>query len=100
MEEIAADRVYALTGYHPDFALQRQLGVQFDEAGDRPIMNAETLESSVPGIYLAGSVGAGRFISEVFIENGRYDGEKIFGDRVSQQIADEKYRASPRPVGE
>ena len=98
--EVAADRVYALTGYHPDFALQRQLGIQFDEAGDRPIMNAETLESSVPGIYLAGSVGAGRFISEVFIENGRHDGEKIFGDQRSRLAAEQKYQASPRPVGE
>lgn len=100
VQEIAADRVYALTGYHPDFALQRRLGIQFDAAGDRPIMNAETLESSVPGIYLAGSVGAGRFISEVFIENGRYDGEKIFGDVASREAAERKYQASPRPVGE
>lgn len=99
-QDIPADRVYALTGYHPDFALQRQLGIQFDAAGDRPIMNAETLESSVPGIYLAGSVGAGRFISEVFIENGRHDGEKIFGDPGSRQAAEQKYQASPRPVGE
>ncbi len=100
VRDIPADRVYALTGYHPDFALQRQLGIAFDDAGDRPIMNAETLESNVPGIYLAGSVGAGRFISEVFIENGRYDGEKIFGDRDSRQVAEQKYQASPRPVGE
>lgn len=100
MVDVTADRVYALTGYHPDFALQRKLGIGFDDAGDRPLMNPDTLESSVPGIYLAGSVGAGRFISEVFIENGRYDGEKIFGDRTSRQAAEERYQASPRPVGE
>ncbi len=98
--EVPADRVYALTGYHPDFALQRDLGIAFDEAGDRPMLNPDTLESSVPGIYLAGSVGAGRFISEVFIENGRYDGEKIFGDAASQSWADARYAASPRPRGE
>ena len=97
---IAADRVYALTGYHPDFALLLQLGIAFDPAGDRPILDPATLESSVPGVHLAGSVGAGRFVSEVFIENGRYDGEKIFGDRAVQQAADAKYRASVRPVGE
>ncbi len=97
---VPADRVYALTGYHPDFALQLQLGIAFDPAGDRPILDPDTLESSVPGVHLAGSVGAGRFVSEVFIENGRYDGEKIFGDRAVRQEADAKYRAAARPVGE
>ncbi len=100
MVTVAADRVYALTGYHPDFALLRQIGIAFDAAGDRPLLNPETLESSVPGVYLAGSVGAGRFISEVFIENGRYDGEKIFGDAAAQHAADARYAGEHRPVGE
>jgi hypothetical protein len=28
---------------------------------------------------MAGSITAGHKISEIFIENGRFDGEKIFG---------------------
>jgi thioredoxin reductase len=32
----------------------------------------------VPGVFMAGSITAGRHTAEVFIENGRFDGEKIF----------------------
>jgi hypothetical protein len=49
---------------------------------------------------MAGSIVSGRAISEVFIENGRYDGEKIFGDSGARAEADAKYEAHPRPVGE
>ncbi|MES1259033.1 MAG: NAD(P)-binding domain-containing protein, partial [Gemmatimonadota bacterium] len=98
--EIAAARVYALTGYHPDFALLAGIGIAADPVTDRPVLNPETLETSVPGVYLAGSVGAGRNISEVFIENGRFDGERIFGDTASRERAERLYGESPRPVGE
>jgi hypothetical protein len=45
-------------------------------------------------------VSAGRNISEVFIENGRFDGEKIFGDPASRAAAEARYRDTLRPVGE
>lgn len=99
-EVIPADRVYALTGYHPDSSLLRALGVELSADDERPTLTPETLETNVPGVYLAGSVAAGRKISEVFIENGRFDGEKIFGDQHSRARADQLYGASPRPVGE
>lgn len=99
-ERLPADRVYLLTGYHPDFELFRRLGIRFDEASGRPELDPETLETSVPGLHLAGSLTAGRNISEIFIENGRYDGEKIFGDRGSRSRADELYGATLRPEGE
>lgn len=100
VEHVPATRVYALTGYHPDFDLLAAVGVHCDAATGRPSLNPETLHTNVPGVYLAGSVGAGRNISEVFIENGRFDGEKIFGDAASRQHADQLYAESPRPVGE
>ncbi len=99
-ERIPADLVYALTGYHPDFDLFARIGIRFDEATGRPTLDRDTLETNVPGVYLAGSVTAGRNISEVFIENGRFDGEKIFGDRASRVAADVSYRETLRPVGE
>src|SRR5579859_6280405 len=79
-ERLPADRVYALIGFHPDVELFRRVGIAFDEATGRPTLDAESLESSVPGIHVAGSATAGNKISEVFIENGRFDGERIFGD--------------------
>ncbi|HTT68029.1 MAG TPA: YpdA family putative bacillithiol disulfide reductase [Gemmatimonadales bacterium] len=77
-ERLAAARVYALTGYHPDFDLFRRIGIRLDEATGRPECDGETLETNVPGVYMAGSITAGRATSEVFIENGRFDGERIF----------------------
>lgn len=98
--EIAADRVFALTGYHPDFALMEQIGITLDPESGRPALDPATLETNVSGVYLAGSAAAGRHTGEVFIENGRFDGEKIFGDTSSREAATERYAASPRPVGE
>jgi thioredoxin reductase (NADPH) len=100
IDRISAARVYPLTGYHPDFNLLTAVGVACDATTGRPALDPLTLQSNVPGIYLAGSVGAGRNISEVFIENGRFDGEKIFGDAASRQLAERRYGESPRPVGE
>ena len=73
--------VFALTGYHPDFAFIESLGVVLDPDNARcPIMNPETLESNVPGIYVAGVVVAGERTNEVFIENGRFHGALIARD--------------------
>lgn len=100
VEQLPADRVYLLTGFHPDFALLRQLGVELDPETGRATTNPETLESNVPNLFLAGSVSSGRQISEVFIENGRLDGEKIFGDEASRSATQARYAGSPRPLGE
>jgi thioredoxin reductase (NADPH) len=98
-ERLHADRVYALIGFQPDFALFRKIGIELDGDG-RPTINPATLETNVPGVYMAGSIVAGTRISEVFIENGRYDGEKIFGNSSERADAQALYEASPRPVGE
>ncbi|OJV40948.1 MAG: hypothetical protein BGO25_14280 [Acidobacteriales bacterium 59-55] len=73
--------VFALTGYHPDFEFIERLGVQLDEANDRcPVCDPATLESNVPGIYLAGVIVAGERTNEIFIENGRFHGQLIAED--------------------
>jgi thioredoxin reductase (NADPH) len=99
-ERLPADRVYLLTGYRPDFQLFETLGIELDPVSGRPTLNPDTLETNVPGIHLAGSVTAGRMISEIFIENGRYDGEKIFGDGESRSQAEQAYHREGRQVGE
>ncbi len=72
------DFVFALTGYHPDFDFIERLGVKLDEANDRcPVCDPITLESNIPGIYLAGVVVAGERTNEIFIENGRFHGQQI-----------------------
>ena len=37
----------------------------------------ETLESNVPGVYVAGVIVAGSRTNEIFIENGRFHGKQI-----------------------
>jgi len=74
------DFVFALTGYHPDFDFLRRAGVEIDSQTQRPKCHAETLESNVPGIYLAGVIIAGMDTNEIFIENGRFHGRQIIQD--------------------
>jgi thioredoxin reductase (NADPH) len=71
------DFVFAMTGYHPDFDFLKRLGVRSEGPDRLPMCNAETLESNVPGIYLAGVIVAGRRTNEIFIENGRFHGVQI-----------------------
>jgi len=99
-ERIPATRVYPLIGFHPDFELFQRIGIAFDAASGRPEINPETLETSVPGVFVAGSVTAGTKISEIFIENGRFDGEKIFGSSAERQRAQDLYQGIRRETGE
>jgi len=71
------DFVFALTGYHPDFEFLEKLGVQFSGPDRLPVCDKETLESNVPGVYLAGVIVAGERTNEIFIENGRFHGGQI-----------------------
>jgi thioredoxin reductase (NADPH) len=100
VSDIPADLVYLLTGYLPDFDLFRRIGLELDPATGRPSHNPETLETNVSDVYVAGSVTAGRLTSEIFIENGRYDGEKVFGDAKSRRQAQLRFGEVERPVGE
>ena len=75
--KLPARQVFALTGYHPDYAFIESLGVQLDPESRKPKLNPKTLESNVPGIHLAGVVTGGRHTGEIFIENGRLHGRQI-----------------------
>ena len=99
-ERIPADRVYPLIGFHPDLELFKRIGIAFDAESGRPKINPETLETSVPRVFVAGSVIAGTKISEIFIENGRFDGEKIFGSTAERQRAQDLYQGIRRETGE
>ena len=75
-EEIAADAVFLLTGYHADWDLLERAGIMLSDTRT-PTYNPETFETNVPGLFLAGGAICGRDTSNVFIENGRFHGEKI-----------------------
>jgi thioredoxin reductase (NADPH) len=83
---VEADFVFALTGYHPDFDFIRKAGVELDPASMKPLCNPKTLETNVPGLYLAGVIIAGRNTNEIFIENGRFHGKQIIAD-IKRKLA-------------
>ena len=76
-EALPAQHVYLMTGFKPNDALLRGAGVPIDPQTGIPAHDAATLETAVPGIFIAGVVVAGYDANKVFIENGRYHGERI-----------------------
>jgi thioredoxin reductase (NADPH) len=76
-ESIPASQVFALIGYHPDFEFLESMGIRLDPKTRKPVIDPETLETNVPGIYVAGVVVGGLQTSRIFIENGRFHGRQI-----------------------
>jgi thioredoxin reductase (NADPH) len=77
--------VFALTGYHPDYDFLRSTGIELSSEQYRPVCDPETLESNVPGIYVAGVIVAGSRTNEIFIENGRFHG-KLIAQHLRQKL--------------
>lgn len=73
---IENDFVLAMTGYQPNFALLKKLGVELDE-NQSPVHNPETMETNKKGLYLAGVVCGGMDTHKWFIENSRVHAEQI-----------------------
>lgn len=76
-KEIKNDFVFAMTGYHPDYGLLTNVGVEVDQETGRPMINQETMETNVPNLFIAGVIAAGNNANEIFIENGRFHGGQI-----------------------
>ena len=92
-EELPAFRVFAMTGYHPDFSFLESLGIRLDAKTRKPECDPKTLESNVRGIYVAGVVVGGIHTGEIFIENGRFHGRQIIA-----AIAGREGPREPAPV--
>ncbi|MFM1651826.1 YpdA family putative bacillithiol disulfide reductase [Brevibacillus sp. B_LB10_24] len=72
------DFVFTLIGYRPDRTLLRSLGVGEDPGTGAPLYDEETMETNVPGVYIAGVVAAdNKQANAIFIENGRFHGRLI-----------------------
>ena len=76
-EEIPCEAVFLLTGYHPDAKLMTAAGVRCHPETLAPDLNPDTFETNVPNLFLAGGCVAGRNTGSIFIENGRFHGDKI-----------------------
>ncbi|TBL80357.1 YpdA family putative bacillithiol disulfide reductase [Paenibacillus thalictri] len=71
------DFVLALTGFKPDRNLLSGAGVAFQGEYGLPVFDDTTMETNVPGLYIAGVIASGMDANEVFIETGRYHGVAI-----------------------
>jgi len=76
-EDIRNDWVLALTGWRPDTTLLEAAGVAVDAATGVPEHDGATMETPVPGLYVAGVLVAGLDANRIFIENGRAHGRLI-----------------------
>lgn len=74
---IKNDFIFAMIGYHPNYDFLGSLGIKIDPATGRPEFDEETMETGVPGLFIAGVIAAGNNANEIFIENGRFHGNQI-----------------------
>jgi len=81
--EIPNDWVLAMTGWRPDRHFISGLGIDIDDETGIPSHTPDTMESNVPGIYIAGVLAAGYNANKIFIENGKFHGPKIVEAVVS-----------------
>ena len=85
-ERLAARFVYVMTGFAPNTDLLRDAGVPIDELTGIPAHDPDTLETSVSGLFIAGVVVAGYDANKVFIENGRFHGDRIVAKLLGRPV--------------
>ena len=76
-ERLAARFVYVMTGFAPNTTLLAEAGVPIDPVTGIPAHDPATLETTMPGLFIAGVVVAGYDANKIFIENGRFHGDQI-----------------------
>ena len=91
--EVEADFVLLLTGYKADMSIFKNAGVSLSEYGEAPEIDERTMESNIPGLYVAGTAVAGTQDSyKLFIENCH-----IHVDRILASITGKKPPDSEHP---
>ncbi|WP_342435769.1 YpdA family putative bacillithiol disulfide reductase [Paenibacillus sp. FSL L8-0436] len=84
--ELDNDFVLALTGFRPSRTLLSSAGAIMDDEQDKPAYNPSTMETNIPGLYVAGVIASGRNANEVFIETGRGHGKLIADHIISKRL--------------
>jgi thioredoxin reductase (NADPH) len=82
--ELPADDVLTLVGYQQDKSLLRRIGVELTGEMQRPVYDETTMETNLPGIFVAGTAVAGTQSSsyKTFLENCH-----VHVDRIVNAIA-------------
>ncbi len=88
VQTLKNDFVLALTGYRPNYAFLKSIGVFISEDDKQlPQFNSETMETNQPGIYLAGVICAGAETHHLLIENSLIHAKRIVADILQKNTA-------------
>lgn len=91
---VAADFVLLLIGYAQDTTLFKLAGVEQAGSCGAPVFNESTMETNVPGIYVAGTaVGGTQDKFTVFIENCH-----VHVDRIISALTGAVVPSQPAPI--
>ena len=83
---IPNDWVIAMTGYQPNLHFLQKLGIELaNDEVKAPILDANSHETNLPGIYLAGVICGGMNTHRLFIENSREHATAIVRDIVAKR---------------
>ena len=76
-EELPADAVFLLTGYHADWDLMARAGIELERARRADSTIPRRSRPTCPACSSPAAPSAGVDTGTIFIENGRFHGEKI-----------------------
>ena len=102
-QSVAADHVLSLIGYVQDKSLFRTAKVELTGDSERPRVDEESLETSVPGLYVAGTAIAGTQSShyKIFLENCHDHVDRIVahiaGEKVAERSREYRLNAEAAP---
>lgn len=83
---IPNDFVMAMTGYKPNFDFLKKIGITLsDDERFVPHYDPETMETNLPGVYLAGVVCGGMDTHLWFIENSRIHADMILNNIIEKE---------------
>jgi thioredoxin reductase (NADPH) len=63
-------------------------GIECNPETLAPTLDPETFETNVPNLFIAGGAVAGKHTGNIFIENGRFHGERIINALVARRPQD------------
>ncbi|HET6273746.1 MAG TPA: YpdA family putative bacillithiol disulfide reductase [Bacteroidota bacterium] len=76
-DQVKNDFTFVLIGFHPDTGHLQKFGVEIHPDTLAPRFDEKTFETNIKGLFVAGSLVAGKFNNKVFVENGRLHGPVI-----------------------
>jgi len=85
-EQVKSDFTFVLIGFHPDTGHLQKFGVEIHQDTLAPRFDEKTFETNIEGLFVAGSLVAGKFNNKIFVENGRLHGPVIISAIRSRAV--------------